>query len=114
MGVIFIAPLGKGEAMISAGNGVCPHYDCSNRTDRGYCKTTVCIHPHYSQIGSEHRTSSSYWESTPREDAVCVVRCKDCKHKITVGARELCEKWNSSDMLSANNDFFCAYGERRT
>lgn len=131
--------------MISAGNGICKHFDCSNRTSQGYCRTTVCIHPHYSQIGSERRTSNghsnglklcpkcggiaewnsyfhtyictrpncSYWESTPREDAVCVVRCRDCKHRITVGARELCERWNSSDMLSANNDFFCAYGERR-
>lgn len=89
--------------MISVGNGICKHFDCSNRTDLGYCKTTVCIHPHYSQIG---------WFS-PRDDAVCVVRCRDCKHRITVGARELCERWNSSDMLSANNDFFCAYGERR-
>lgn len=120
--------------MISAGNGICKHFDCSNRTSQGYCKTTVCINPNYSQIGSEHRTSNgyvnvewnsyvhayvctrpncSYRESAPMEDAVCVVRCRDCKHRITVGARELCERWNSSDMLSANNDFFCAYGERR-
>lgn len=135
--------------MISAGNGVCKHFDCSNRTDRGYCKTTVCINPNYSQIASETHTSNgyvncdkplkicpkcggiaewnsyfhtyictrpncSYWKSAPIEDAVCVVRCRECKHRITVGAREYCEKWNSSDMLSANNDFFCAYGERRT
>ena len=109
--------------MISAGNGVCEHFDCSNRTDRGYCRTTVCIHPHYSQI-NEPTTSNSYvnveWNSyfhayirtRPIEDAVCVVRCRDCKHRITVGERELCERWNSSDMLSASNDFFCAYGER--
>ena len=23
----------------------CPHLDCSNRTEFGYCKTTVCIYP---------------------------------------------------------------------
>ena len=33
-------------------NGLCPHYDCDNRTDIGYCKTTMCINPKYSKIGT--------------------------------------------------------------
>ena len=33
-------------------NGLCPHYDCDNRTDIGYCKTTMCINPRYSKIGT--------------------------------------------------------------
>lgn len=96
--------------MISAGNGICPHYNCSNRTSQGYCKTSVCIHPHYSQIGSEHRTSSSYWETAPIEDAVCVVRCKDCENAIDIGKEYLlCPMIDCR--VKAN--FFCAYGERR-
>lgn len=117
--------------MISAGNGVCQHFDCSNRTSQGYCRTTVCIHPHYSQIGSEHRTSNgyvnvewnsyvhayvctrpncSYRESAPMEDAVCVVRCKDCENAIDIGKEYLlCPMID----YRVKADFFCAYGERR-
>ena len=86
--------------MISAGNGVCKHFDCSNRTGHGYCKTSVCIHPHYSQIG---------W-FTPRDDAVCVVRCKDCEHATDIGKEYfLCPMIDCR--VTAN--FFCAYGERK-
>ena len=30
----------------------CLHYDCANRTSFGYCKTTACINPKYSNIGT--------------------------------------------------------------
>ena len=86
--------------MYSAGNSQCKHFDCSNRTDMGYCKTTLCIHPRYSQIG---------WFS-PRDDAVCVVRCKDCENAIDIGKEcLLCPMID----CRVKADFYCAYGERR-
>ena len=30
----------------------CLHYDCTNRNSFGYCKTTACINPKYSNIGT--------------------------------------------------------------
>lgn len=30
----------------------CLHYDCTNRNNFGYCKTTACINPKYSNIGT--------------------------------------------------------------
>lgn len=30
----------------------CPYYDCHNRNSFGYCKTTVCIKPKYSNLGT--------------------------------------------------------------
>ena len=27
--------------------GSCPHWDCTNRNELGYCKTTCCINPKY-------------------------------------------------------------------
>lgn len=32
--------------------GPCPHYDCEDRNSFGYCKTTACINPKYSNIGT--------------------------------------------------------------
>lgn len=26
----------------------CPYWDCTNRNELGYCKTTTCINPYYS------------------------------------------------------------------
>lgn len=31
---------------------ICMHFDCGNRNYSGYCKTTVCINPKYSNIGT--------------------------------------------------------------
>lgn len=31
---------------------ICMHCDCGNRTYEGYCKTTMCINPKYSNIGT--------------------------------------------------------------
>ncbi len=28
-------------------NGNCPYWDCPNRNELGYCKTTCCINPKY-------------------------------------------------------------------
>ena len=97
--------------MYSAGNGQCEHYDCSNRTGHGYCKTSVCINPIYSTIGNERsRLYCSYWESAQIEDAVYVVRCKDCENAIDIGREYLlCPMIDCR--VKAN--FFCAYGERK-
>lgn len=28
-------------------NGNCPYWDCPNRNELGYCKTTCCINPNH-------------------------------------------------------------------
>ena len=48
----------------------CPYF-CLNKTDLGYCKTTVCINPKYNCL------SVTKW--LDKADYVQVVRCKDCK-----------------------------------
>jgi len=30
----------------------CLHYECNNRNNAGYCKSTACINPKYSYIGT--------------------------------------------------------------
>ena len=39
------ADVGEGEKM----TGICP-YECDNKTEYGYCKTTGCINPKYQYI----------------------------------------------------------------
>lgn len=38
--------------MMTMSDGPCLHYDCTNRNSVGYCKTTACINPKYSNIGT--------------------------------------------------------------
>lgn len=38
--------------MRTMSGGPCLHYDCSNWNSFGYCKTTACINPKYSNIGT--------------------------------------------------------------
>ena len=38
--------------MRTMSGGQCSHYDCANRNSFGYCKTTACINPKYSNIGT--------------------------------------------------------------
>ena len=53
----------------------------------------------------------------PTVDAVPVVRCKDCKHKVTTQDGEynphdiVCDYWESDGLEETD---FCSYGERRT
>ena len=47
-------------------------------------------------------------ESAPTVDAVEVVRCKDCKHRVREDGRK-CEIWLA---FANSNDWFCADGER--
>ena len=43
--------------------GLCG-FNCTNQTSDGYCKTTVCIHPIYSQrnnvVGMQNSTEATY------------------------------------------------------
>lgn len=53
----------------------------------------------------------------PTIDAVPVVRCRDCKHKVTTEDGEynprdiVCDYWESDGLEETD---FCSYGERRT
>lgn len=60
-------------------------------------------------------------ECEPTIDAVPVVRCKDCKHfkrdiPCVGGAYNGCDQLEGRDGCEpyVEEDFFCAYGERRT
>lgn len=50
-------------------------------------------------------------------DAVPVVRCRDCRHKVTTEDGEynprdiVCDYWESDGLEETD---FCSYGERRT
>lgn len=48
----------------------CP-YVCNNKTEFGYCCSTVCINPKYNQRTINGGLTADY---------VQVVRCKDCKY----------------------------------
>lgn len=53
-------------------------------------------------------------EEAPAVDAVEVVRCGKCAHTETDGCEVpaiYCKKWDRWEMPE---DFFCAYGERKT
>lgn len=85
----------------------CP-YVCDNKTEFGYCKTTVCINPKYNQF------SVTKW--LEKAEYVQVIRCKDCKwFDITapsgtvepIGYR--CKLKN----IFVDMDDFCKRGERR-
>ena len=50
-------------------------------------------------------------DDAPTVDAVEVVRCKDCKHRYTAASGVIfCTQHLT---MSANDDDFCSYGERR-
>lgn len=63
--------------------------------------------------GWENGVNAQY-EAT--KDAVEVVRCKDCKyaHMTYGGECKYCDMWEEDgEALYLDEDFFCAYGERR-
>lgn len=47
--------------------GNCPYWDCPNRNEIGYCKTTVCINPKYQSntyrttATTSTRDNETYW-----------------------------------------------------
>ncbi len=48
-------------------NGNCPYWDCPNRNELGYCKTTCCINPKYQ---SEKYITTDH--SIPYNDTISV------------------------------------------
>ena len=77
----------------------CP-YVCNNKTEFGYCKTTVCINPMYNQ------QSITKW--LDKADYVQVVRCRECKH-YNAGFECLREGYG----IEYPQDWYCADGERK-
>lgn len=59
--------------MRTMSGGPCLHYDCSNRSSFGYCKTTVCINEHYQQ---------EQWSSTSNRSENVVVKPKTNADRI--------------------------------
>lgn len=51
--------------MYSAGNGQCKHFDCSNRTSQGYCRTSVCINPNYANVCTDISKKSETAQRPP-------------------------------------------------
>lgn len=51
---------------------------------------------------------------TPTVDAVEVVRCKDCKHFVTLQGVPCCDNFFGLGFPHPSGDDFCSYGERRT
>lgn len=88
----------------------CP-YVCNNKTIYGYCMSTVCINPMYNQRTINGGLTADY---------VQVVRCKDCKHfkrdiPCVGGTYNGCDQLEGRDGCEpyVEEDFFCAYGERK-
>lgn len=73
----------------------CP-YVCNNKTEFGYCCSTVCINPKYNQRTINGGLTADY---------VQVVRCKDCKVRNEVR----CPWWHGVPA----DEFYCAWGERK-
>lgn len=73
------------------------------------------IPPHtHRTVDWEHMPIALAWESVKNEleNRVPVVRCEDCKHHEDEQSGMV---WCPCNIGSwVENDFFCAYGERRT
>lgn len=93
----------------------CPHV-CGNKTEFGYCKTTVCINPKYNQF------SVTNW--LENADYVQVIRCKDCKwwdkkddapygYCMAMKHGFVSSHWEIGIYRTYKGDFYCADGERR-
>ena len=53
-------------------------------------------------------------EEMPSEDAVAVVRCKECKHWGGVTYGQVCCKYSGADTkVCTDRDHYCSYGERK-
>ena len=59
-------------------------YICNNKTDIGYCKTTVCIHPVYSQI-LDWDKNNYYDIKTSFPNA-----CRQCSNNPANGGSGIC------------------------
>lgn len=74
---------------------------CENKTENGYCRTSVCINPKYNQ------QTVKAWLS--RADYVQVVRCKDCKCSLVTKYGMECT-CHGCDVVE--NDY-CSWAERK-
>ena len=79
----------------------CP-YVCNNKTEFGYCCSTVCINPKYNQRTINGGLTGDY---------VQVVRCKDCKWwtKQEASLQGRCDAYG----MYPTGEWYCAMGERR-
>ena len=55
--------------------------------------------------------AEAFVKSVPAADVVEVVRCKDCKHIAKISG--YCDAIRSHVSGEAQEEFFCAFGERR-
>lgn len=55
----------------------------------------------------------SFIDTAPTVDAVPVVRCKDCKHKIKWNDSFGCAFWGYYGDEFADGEMFCSKGERK-
>ena len=62
--------------------GFCP-YDCNNKTEYGYCKTTGCINPNHRQIIFHSFIWSHNNNTFPSP-------CADCKNNPINGGSGIC------------------------
>ena len=79
----------------------CP-YVCNNKTEFGYCCSTVCINPKYNQRTINGGLTGDY---------VQVVRCKNCKWwtKQEASLQGRCDAYG----MYPTGEWYCAMGERR-
>ena len=58
--------------------GLCP-YDCDNKTEYGYCKSTGCINPKYQQLVFWSNCNNTF--PSP---------CKNCRNNPANGGSGIC------------------------
>lgn len=85
----------------------CSRSDCDNKTEYGYCKSTVCIKP-------LNGASGYIPEVVHGPDVVPVVRCRECKFLHLSSLEKWC--WNENSICYAGkvtNNWYCADGKRK-
>lgn len=87
---------------------LCP-YDCANKTEYGYCKTTACINQKHDHTWSACGENGNWLNFIPVATKDAVVRCKDCKwwHTNCCAFRNDCVNGLPSE------DDYCSHGQRK-
>ena len=66
-----------------SGNGPCPHF-CWNKTDMGYCRSSVCINPVYNGVNSYNTASPcDACSNNPKNGGSGICHCILGSPKIT-------------------------------
>ena len=60
----------------------CLHYDCTNRNSFGYCKTTACINPKYSNIGTAQYGQGVQKCIATNQEAMCKLTPEEFYYKM--------------------------------